>query len=270
MRSGRTKDEAWGQFTVRLVARDDGRFDGIAFREDKGSEAKITGEPHETEAEVRARLKQEVLRRHPDWVGYEGAVKFFRRHFPNGFEDDQYREAERDYKWNAKRLLDESVPLASAPQNDGVGEAVLRTFNRTNLLSPFELIRVRKVLKSNQGESFVQGAAEFAAGDMEAGLRTMASAAKAHDAAKWTVVTYLPFLWKPDTHMFLKPEVTKLFADRVGHEFALRYRADLDIEVYRCLLDLVACTRRAIKELQPRDNIDLQSFVWVVGDYSEA
>ena len=98
----------------------------------------------------------------------------------------------------------------------------------------------------------------------------MASAAKAHDAAKWTVVTYLPFLWKPDTRMFLKPEVTKLFADRVGHEFALRYRADLDIEVYRCLLDLVACTRRAIKELQPRDNIDLQSFVWVVGDYSEA
>ena len=69
--------------------------------------------------------------------------------------------------------------------------------------------------------------------------------------------------------MFLKPEINKLFSARVGHEFALRYRADLDFDVYRCLLDLVARTRAAIAELRPRDNVDVQSFVWVVGAYSE-
>jgi len=43
---------------------------------------------------------------------------------------------------------------------------------------------------------------------------------KPKDAAKWTVVTYLPFLWRPDTHMLLKPMVTTDFAERV--DIALR------------------------------------------------
>lgn len=269
MRRHRIPDEPWGEFTVRLVKREDGRVDGIAFRKGRGAEAKVRGERCEPEDEVRARLKQEVLRRHPDWVGYEGAVAFFRRHFPNGFEDDSYLEQERSYKWEAKHQLDDAVPLNTAAAGDGFADEALRAFNRTNLLSRFELMRVADVLKGDRGDSFLRGAAAFASGDMEAGLRTMTSAAKAHDAAKWTVLTYLPFLWKPDAHMFLKPEITKLFADRVGHEFALRYRADLDLDVYRCLLDLVARTRAAIEELRPRDNVDVQSFVWVVGAYSE-
>ena len=269
MRRRRIPDETWGQFTVRLVAREDGRFDGIAFRKGGSAEAKVRGEQYETESEVRARLKQAVLRRHPDWVGYNGAVEFFRRHFPDGFEDENYLEQERSYKWRAKGLLDETVPLDSAVAGDGFADEALRAFHRTNLLSRFELMRVADVLKGDRKDSFVRSAAVFASGAMETGIRKMASAAKPHDAAKWTVLTYLPFLWRPDRHMFLKPEITKLFADRVGHEFALRYHADLDLDVYRCLLDLVARTREAIEELRPRDNIDVQSFVWVVGAYSE-
>ena len=129
-------------------------------------------------------------------------------------------------------------------------------------------MRVKDVLSSEHGDSFVRGAAAFALGDMEAGLRKMVSAAKPCDAAKWTIVTYLPFLWMPDEHMFLKPEITKLFANRVGHEFALSYRSELDLDVYRCLLDLVAQTNETIGELRPLDNVDVQSFIWVVGDYS--
>ncbi len=152
---------------------------------------------------------------------------------------------------------------------DGFAEEARQAFHRTNLLSWFELMRVDDVLQGDRNDSFVSGAAAFASGEMEAGLRRMAGAAKPHDAAKWTVLTYLPFLWAPDEHMFLKPEVTKLFADRVGHEFAFRYRADLDLDVYKSLLDLVARTREALEELRPRDNVDLQSFIWVVGAYSE-
>ena len=269
MRRRRIPDEAWGEFTVRLVEREDGRFDGIAFRKGRGEEARVRGERHEIAAEVRARLKEDVLRRHPDWVGYDGAVALFRRHFPKGFEDERYLEQERSYKWDAKRQLDDAVPFNVAAAGDGFADEALRAFNRTNLLSWFELMRVADVLKGERSDAFLRGAAAFASGDMEAGLRTMASAAKPHGAAKWTVLTYLPFLWQPDTHMFLKPEITKLFAARVGHEFALRYRADLDLGVYRCLLDLVARTRAAIAELRPRDNVDVQSFVWVVGAYSE-
>jgi hypothetical protein len=35
--------------------------------------------------------------------------------------------------------------------------------------------------------------------------------------------TYLPFLWRPEAHMFLKPEITTEFAARVGHRLADDY-----------------------------------------------
>lgn len=263
----RIDDEAWGEFTVRLVQREDGRFDGIAFGKSSGTVAKVRGDPDETEAEVRVRLKHLALRSHPEWIGYQGAVAFFRKQFQEGFYDKDYLIGERDYKWDAKEQLDETVPLKAALNSDGFGGEVLRVYQRTNLLSPFELMRVRDVLRGSRGDAFVRGAAAFATGDMEAGLRRMASALRPHDAAKWTVVTYLPFLWKPDMHMFLKPEITKLFADRVGHEFASQYYAHLDVGVYRSLLDLAARTSEAIRSLEPRDRIDVQSFIWVVGAY---
>jgi hypothetical protein len=34
---------------------------------------------------------------------------------------------------------------------------------------------------------------------------------------------YLPFLWRPEGEMFLKPEVTRDFAARVGRRFHLDY-----------------------------------------------
>ena len=48
-------DEAWGELTVRLVARDNGRSDGIVFRRGGGAVAKVYGEHGETEGEVLGR-----------------------------------------------------------------------------------------------------------------------------------------------------------------------------------------------------------------------
>ena len=69
--------------------------------------------------------------------------------------------------------------------------------------------------------------------------------------------------------MFLKPTVTTDFADRVGHDFRHRYEAEPNEETYEALLDLVAATRTAITSLKPCDNMDIQSFIWVVGEYRE-
>jgi hypothetical protein len=69
--------------------------------------------------------------------------------------------------------------------------------------------------------------------------------------------------------MFLKPEATKDFATRVGHRFASDYEARLHLPIYESLLDLVSRTALELADLRPRDWIDIQSFIWVVGDYQE-
>ena len=85
----------------------------------------------------------------------------------------------------------------------------------------------------------------------------------------WTVATYLPFLWRPDAHMYLKPEATRDYATRVGHPLASLYKPQLNFDVYTSLLDLADETSRELSDLDPRDRIDILSFIWVVGDYKE-
>jgi hypothetical protein len=111
------------------------------------------------------------------------------------------------------------VPVEKAASGSGYAEAVLSGY-QTNLLSPFEKMRVRDALRGPAADDFIQAAARFTLGESKPALKAMESVLKPYDAAKWTTVTYLPFLWRPEQHMFLKPETTKDFAERVGHRFA--------------------------------------------------
>jgi hypothetical protein len=125
------------------------------------------------------------------------------------------------------------------------------------------------VLSNSGADDFVRAAARFTLGEGKKALAAMEASLKPCNAAKWTTVTYLPFLWRPDHHMYLKPEATKDFAARVGHRFASDYEPKLDITVYESLLDLAINTTAELSEFNPQDRIDVQSFIWVVGNYKE-
>lgn len=215
------------------------------------------------------RLHDEVGKANPNYVGFDGARNRFLRFFPGGFHSSEYEERERGYKVAAKAKLDREAPVEKAAAGNGFGEAVLSVFRATNLLSPFEKTRLQEVLRGPAADRFVQAAARFALGETTPALLDMERALKPHDNAKWTVVTYLPFLWRPEIHMFLKPEATKDFAVRVGHRFASDYEPRLAVPVYESLLDLAVRTADELSELKPRDRIDVQSFIWVVGDYRD-
>ena len=263
----KTQEREVGRATIRLAETRTG-FAGIVLL-NGAIKAKLEDQNSERLWE---RLHQEAGRLNPHFVGYEGARSRFLRIFPGGFTSAVYlgddKIGERSYKVKAKNKLDETVPLEQAPEATGVGEAILNVYQATNLFSPFEKMRVRDALRSPRADAFVHGAAEFTLGDRNRGLAAMAHVLKPHDAAKWTTMTYLPFLWRPETHMFLKPDVTRRFAARVGHRFEHEYSATADTGVYDSLLDLIAETRAELTPLGPRDNIDIQSFIWVVGEYS--
>lgn len=53
------------------------------------------------------------------------------------------------------------------------------------------------------------------------------------------------------------------------HEFARLYQPMPDWGTYEALTDLVGEMRRRTADLGPADNIDLQSFLWVVIDYTK-
>ncbi|TCA58081.1 hypothetical protein E0H71_00320 [Rhizobium leguminosarum bv. viciae] len=246
---------------VLELAEKGGRFFGLVDR-------KIIVEGENAD-DVWRQLHDDAGKSDPKYFGFDGARKRFLTFFPNGFHSDGYASQERDYKLAAKAKLDDTAPLEKAADGTGFGEAVLAVFRATNMLSPFEKTRLQDVLRGPHADDFVQAAARFTLDGSKSHLLAMEQALKPHDNAKWTVATYLPYLWRPDTHMFLKPEATKDFATRVGHRFASEYEARLNLAVYENLLDLVSKTERELADMRPRDRIDIQSFIWVVGDYQE-
>ena len=270
----RIRDGRLGKVDLRLLDVD-GVLHGVADENGKLI-ARLREEDGETEDHLWTRLHDEVAKRGVSYFGYDGARARFLKYFPGGFSSDGYvgdgsskGTGERAYKLRAKVMLDQVAPLEAAANGSGFGPALMKVFQATNLLSPFEKPRIGDVLKGKNADAFVRGAATFALGEVKAGLAEMERATREEGAAKWTVATYLPFLWRPDLHVFLKPEVTKDYAARVGHPFGDAYKATLQPGVYESLADLYGRTGEAIADLGPRDNIDLQSFIWVVGEYTD-
>ena len=85
----------------------------------------------------------------------------------------------------------------------------------------------------------------------------------------WPVVTVFGFIALPNAHLFLKPNVTREAARAYGFEF--HYQSRPNWETYASFLELAAVVRRDLRNLRPRDLIDIQSFLWVQGsdEYTE-
>lgn len=259
------REETSGKLTLRLLEMKAG-FCGIVVGARAGQPVRIEGADPES---VWQRLQAEAGQSDRSYFGFDGAISRFRQFYPESFATKNYLIDERDYKLSAKRRLDEAAPVAEAVSSRGLGPAVFSAFNITTLLSPYEKMSVRDALRSPDADDIVRAAARFALGEGAPALIDLRRLLARHRADKWTVATYLPFLWRPDAHIFLKPEVTKEFSARVGHPFHHAYQARLEMPVYESLLDLAAKTRAAVSDLGPRDNIDVQSFIWVVGAHHD-
>lgn len=79
----------------------------------------------------------------------------------------------------------------------------------------------------------------------------------------WPVVTVFGFLAQPSVHFFLKPTVTRRAFEAYGVPF--HYQSRPNGESYVELLNLARKVKRDLADLNPRDMIDIQSFLWVQG-----
>lgn len=225
----------------------------------------------EDEQRLIARLRNEAGKLHPHYVGFDGAIKRFLHFMPDGIHGGLNEMEERTYKANAAAALTSALTLDAAHEaSDEDAKRVARCRCWTNMLSPFESMRLKDTLNGPSGAKFLRAAAQFAAGQFTAGGVGMTAAVQKHGRISWPIATYLPYLWDYEQHMFLKPTVTIDFSERVGHHFHHDYDSAINPKTYESLLDLVSATRSAISPLAPRDNIDIQSFIWVVGEYRES
>src|SRR5436309_842663 len=207
----------------------------------------------------------------------------FLRFFPEGFRDETYLEWERNYKWNAHMQWEEVLnrrtfaALLRENQFQAIAAHAVRIESRTNLLFSFEKMALRDAVKSPAGaKTFAEGLFAFVHGGgsienrFSHWIEAVAELPRRQTRVlTWPLLTVFGFIAQPQTHIFLKPNVTRIAAKE--YEFEFQYKSKPSWETYASLLDFAALIERALSDLRPRDMIDIQSFVWVAGsdEYEE-
>jgi hypothetical protein len=201
----------------------------------------------------------------------------FLRVFPKGFYDAKYIDWERGYKWEAHERWKADLGPAEFRRllgREAFGEIAMRALrieSRTNLLFSFEKMAIRDAVGDRRGaRAFAVGLFDYVYGDggPRAAFERWAGTVAALPRKKtrvltWPVVTVFGFIARPDKHMFLKPNVSRNAASAYG--FPFEYRPGPAWETYESLLDFAATVRRDLRDLRPRDLMDIQSFIWVQG-----
>ncbi|MCI0393883.1 MAG: AAA family ATPase [Chloroflexi bacterium] len=78
---------------------------------------------------------------------------------------------------------------------------------------------------------------------------------------RWTFPTYFLFLCHPETELFVKPRTIEWFLKLMGHRRALG--SVPAAAAYTAVLDQAGRLREALAGYEPRDMVDIQSFIWV-------
>jgi hypothetical protein len=152
-----------------------------------------------------------------------------------------------------------------------IAQHAVRIESRTNLLFSFEKMALRDAVKTSQGaQLFSEGLYDFLHGTGSLPVRfdrwceTVATLPRKQTRVlTWPMVTVFGFIAQPEVHIFLKPNVTRRAAREYG--FDLEYQSRPSWATYSNLLGFVEVVRRDLKDLKPRDLIDIQSFIWVQG-----
>ena len=213
------------------------------------------------------------------YPGAEKCRRKFLRAFPGGFKDATYLEWERDYKVEAHKRWEAALPverfreLLSQDRHEDIAATAVRVEQQTrhSMLFSFEKMALRDAVKTREGSrTFAEGLYQYlhGEGEMPERFERWVAAVEALPRRQtrvltWPLITVFGFLAQSDVHFFLKPNVTKIAARRYGYPF--QYVSRPSWPVYEDMLRFASVVRRDLRDLKPRDMIDVQSFLWVQG-----
>ncbi len=204
-------------------------------------------------------------------------IKKFLRYFKKGFKDEKYKDWERHYKFDAHLSFFEALnrekygELLKKKEYMEIAMTAVKIESRTNLLFSFEKMALRDALKSTEGAKlFATGLYDYVYGkdDMKIRFERFAEIIgqlprKQTRVLTWPLVTVFGFIANPYEHIFLKPRVTQIATEK--YKFDFKYQSKPNWETYKSLLQFAAVVKKDTKGLYPKDFIDLQSFIWVMG-----
>lgn len=214
------------------------------------------------------------------------SIQKFLKAFPRGFLDENYLSWERDFKWHTHERWQEVLnfnefkKLMTDRDYGDVADRALNIVTSSNLLFPYEQMSLEEALKDEVGAAlFAKGLYQLLYGTSKLshrfsiwcetfeelpGIKTASATPKnKKQVVSWPVVTVFGFVAQPHEHIFLKPEIVTTAAEAYG--FTLNVDSKPSWNGYSHYFDFCEEIKNDLIHLKPRDMIDIQSFIWVLG-----
>lgn len=197
-----------------------------------------------------------------------GMIAAFEERYPDGFYGDKQADEERSYKLNASKkfhdLLGREVFLKLLKSNEY--EELYRRFekviNSTNLIQgSFEKPKLLDAIKSND-TVYLNALYEhiWGGGEFSDRFNDFLAVLEKLNICKWTYATYFLFLSSPKEYIFVKPEMLKKSIEI--SKYPICYESEPSHELYHQILEFSHWLKNKIAVLEPRDMIDVHSFMW--------
>lgn len=271
------KMDAWG---LGLVLEDSDGSKVRIFFEEAGE--KVVALSHvqpivvsgsDAESSVLDNLKIDGGKVSVRYKSLKASTRYFLQEFPGGFSGERFHRHERDHKdeiaADVQKALARSAMealLDAGKYREICDRALKLTGVRANaMIFKNEKMALRDGLSSDEAaKKFSLSLFEVLHGseDFDERFDAYAACLEEIDACKWTTATYFPFFMYPGRHMFVKPTITQNAADVCA--FEINYRPEVNAKTYRSILEFSDYLMQSIAQLEPKDMIDVQSFMWCI------
>jgi len=201
----------------------------------------------------------------------------FLKKFPEGFNDPQYLEQVREKKWKAHEMFQlllnrkEFERLLVEEDYQSIAKNAIIVEADARLLLPSEKTALKDLSKSvATAKTFATGLFNSLYSNLNVKERfekfreTLSSFPKKQkQLVTWPMQTAFTFLGNPEHHIFLKPAVTRAAAKSYGFDFFFEPRPNWN--TYQSVFSFANQVKEDISDLNPKDFIDLQYFMQVIG-----
>ena len=204
-------------------------------------------------------------------LSLEELIKIFHKSYPEGFYDEKYIELERK---NKEKISNEFInsfskenlqAKISEDQYKDICEISKKLISATKIIHSIEKTNFRKAISIEENQK------EFISVLYNFFYKTETIEEKDFfeykeffnniSCNKWTLITYFMNMIQPHKYPFLKPKVSKKAAEVFG--FDLNYNMMPNWQTYNSFLTYTQKLMGDLKELKPRDYIDIENFIWI-------
>jgi len=133
--------------------------------------------------------------------------------YPEGFADPEIVEIAKKHKIaKLHELAVESFAARRFKDSAYINAAITKMISQSSMVSVFEKVRFREFMQSvplHEQELLAAGLQQFLHKDQEIGFQMMTDLLATYKLAKWPLLTAIPYYYRPETEVFMKPTTVK-------------------------------------------------------------